>query len=255
MYVLIFRLISHTQHTHHPHPHPHPHHHHHHPGIPVSSSSTNNSLNTSAAADPSARFPFDRSPSPLPPDPFYSSGVESDHLYSVPNVHFSGASSSSSSSSRGGTGGPDPYDTAKPAKGFVEEASQCSLGEDSQCYTDVGSQCYSEGSQCHVGAGEGSPCYMLTGLHPGRCSSEGPSGAGRSADLDAYLEKFVYKDGWVPGAVSGQGPGPQRPAGSVQDSRGSLVSVQLPSNMDSQAFTWSSFDHTGGRLVLPESGE
>ncbi|KAL8580949.1 hypothetical protein ACOMHN_017516 [Nucella lapillus] len=243
-----------------PPPH-HPHQYNHHPhGVPLSS--TNNSLSASVAGggDAANRTPFDRSPSPLPPDPFYSSGVESDHLYSIPNVLFSG----SSSSREGGANAHNTYDTAKPAPpGFVEEASQCSLGEDSQCYTDVGSQCYSEGgSQCPNGEGSG-PCLMLAGDRAGRFSDgesrpnlPGRGGGSSNVDLDAYLEKFNYQGGWnLPERGGCGGGGGHSVAGSMQDSRQSLVSVQLPSNvMDSEAFTWSSFDHTGGRLVLPESG-
>ncbi|XP_053392555.1 netrin receptor UNC5C-like isoform X2 [Mercenaria mercenaria] len=41
---------------------------------------------------------------------------------------------------------------------------------------------------------------------------------------------------------------------NVRDSRGSLNSVELPSHIDTDAVTWSTFDHRGGRLSLPESG-
>ncbi|XP_060560218.1 netrin receptor UNC5B-a-like isoform X3 [Ruditapes philippinarum] len=41
---------------------------------------------------------------------------------------------------------------------------------------------------------------------------------------------------------------------NLRDSRGSLNSVELPSHIDTDAVTWSTFDHRGGRLMLPESG-
>lgn len=41
---------------------------------------------------------------------------------------------------------------------------------------------------------------------------------------------------------------------NLRDSRGSLMSVELPSHIDTDAVTWSTFDHRGGRLILPESG-
>ena len=41
---------------------------------------------------------------------------------------------------------------------------------------------------------------------------------------------------------------------NLRDSHNSLVSVELPNDMDTDAVTWSTFDHRGGRLTLPESG-
>ncbi|XP_050391272.1 netrin receptor UNC5C isoform X2 [Patella vulgata] len=41
---------------------------------------------------------------------------------------------------------------------------------------------------------------------------------------------------------------------NLQDSRQSMISVQLPSTIDADGVTWSTFDSCGGRLVLPESG-
>ncbi|XP_048760226.2 netrin receptor UNC5C-like isoform X3 [Ostrea edulis] len=41
---------------------------------------------------------------------------------------------------------------------------------------------------------------------------------------------------------------------NAMDSRHSILSVHLPPNADSEAVTWGSFNHAGGRLVLPESG-
>ena len=43
-------------------------------------------------------------------------------------------------------------------------------------------------------------------------------------------------------------------ADNFRDSHNSLASVELPNNMDTDAVTWSTFDHRGGRLTLPESG-
>lgn len=41
---------------------------------------------------------------------------------------------------------------------------------------------------------------------------------------------------------------------NIRDSRASLNSVELPSHIDTDAVTWSTFDYRGGRLTLPESG-
>ena len=43
-------------------------------------------------------------------------------------------------------------------------------------------------------------------------------------------------------------------ADNFRDSHNSLASVELPNNMDTDAVTWSTFDHRGGRLTLLESG-
>jgi hypothetical protein len=42
---------------------------------------------------------------------------------------------------------------------------------------------------------------------------------------------------------------------NAMESRHSMLSVHLPPNADSEAVTWGSFNHAGGRLVLPESGK
>ena len=50
---------------------------------------------------------------------------------------------------------------------------------------------------------------------------------------------------------------PSRPASqpdNLQDSRQSMISMQLPSTIDAEAVTWSTFSSSGGRLILPESG-
>ena len=41
---------------------------------------------------------------------------------------------------------------------------------------------------------------------------------------------------------------------NLRDSHNSLTSVEVPNDMDTDAVTWSTFDHRGGRLTLPESG-
>lgn len=41
---------------------------------------------------------------------------------------------------------------------------------------------------------------------------------------------------------------------NLHDSRESMMSVELPRHIDTDAVTWSTFDYHGGRLVLPESG-
>ena len=40
----------------------------------------------------------------------------------------------------------------------------------------------------------------------------------------------------------------------VRDSDNSLASCELPRHIDTDAVTWKTFDHRGGRLTLPESG-
>lgn len=42
---------------------------------------------------------------------------------------------------------------------------------------------------------------------------------------------------------------------NLLDSRHSMSSVQLPANAETEAVTWGSFNHSGGRLILPESGK
>ncbi|WAQ96586.1 UN5BB-like protein [Mya arenaria] len=41
---------------------------------------------------------------------------------------------------------------------------------------------------------------------------------------------------------------------NLNDSRDSVMSMELPSHIDTDAVTWSTFDCRGGRLTLPESG-
>ncbi|XP_052267332.1 netrin receptor UNC5B-a-like isoform X2 [Dreissena polymorpha] len=41
---------------------------------------------------------------------------------------------------------------------------------------------------------------------------------------------------------------------NLRDSRDSMMSVELPSTIDTDAVTWSTFDYRGGRLTLSESG-
>ena len=41
---------------------------------------------------------------------------------------------------------------------------------------------------------------------------------------------------------------------NLRDSHNSLTSIEVPNDMDTDAVTWSTFDHRGGRLTLPESG-
>ncbi|XP_069123995.1 netrin receptor UNC5C-like [Argopecten irradians] len=65
-------------------------------------------------------------------------------------------------------------------------------------------------------------------------------------------EKLPYEKD-VPPPVP-LGPRPPLQNNNVMDSRQSMMSVQLPSNIDMDAVAWSTFNHQGGRLVLPESG-
>jgi len=53
----------------------------------------------------------------------------------------------------------------------------------------------------------------------------------------------------------GSGGSPHGSQGdNMRTSRESMMSVELPSHIDTDAVTWSTFDYTGGRLILPESG-
>ncbi|XP_041362297.1 netrin receptor UNC5C-like isoform X3 [Gigantopelta aegis] len=49
-------------------------------------------------------------------------------------------------------------------------------------------------------------------------------------------------------------PRPSSQGENLQDSRQSMISMQLPSTIDAEAVTWSTFSSSGGRLLLPESG-
>ncbi|XP_035824121.1 netrin receptor UNC5B-b [Aplysia californica] len=74
---------------------------------------------------------------------------------------------------------------------------------------------------------------------------------------NASVEKLGMKDsksGLPPPAPSSCDGRPLSQCDSLQDSRQSVISVQLPGNVDTEAVTWSTFNHTGGRLFLPESG-
>ena len=79
-------------------------------------------------------------------------------------------------------------------------------------------------------------------------------------NLDSSMEKLTIKDNKA--GLPPPPPAPDchsRPASghsdSLQGSRQSVISVQLPGNVDTEAVTWSTFNYTGGRLVLPESGQ
>ena len=41
---------------------------------------------------------------------------------------------------------------------------------------------------------------------------------------------------------------------NLRDSKNSLMSNELPGHIDTDAVTWNTFDHRGGKLTLPESG-
>lgn len=78
-------------------------------------------------------------------------------------------------------------------------------------------------------------------------------------NLNSTVEKASMKDNKSglppPLSTSSCESRPLSQCDSLQDSRQSVISVQLPGNVDTEAVTWSTFNHTGGRLVLPESGE
>ncbi|KAK3593613.1 hypothetical protein CHS0354_025501 [Potamilus streckersoni] len=80
-------------------------------------------------------------------------------------------------------------------------------------------------------------------------------------NLDSSVEKLTIKNDKNTLMVTPVGScnhGNHRPPSdvgdSLMDSRQSMMSVQLPSNIDTDAVTWSTFNHTGGRLLIPESG-
>lgn len=80
--------------------------------------------------------------------------------------------------------------------------------------------------------------------------------------LPLYAEHRL-SNGSVPNRSSPELPPPNSPLAmnlappSVPnlDGRHSMASVQLPVNAETEAVTWGSFNHSGGRLVLPESGK
>lgn len=76
--------------------------------------------------------------------------------------------------------------------------------------------------------------------------------------LNATVEKIALKDSKSglppPPSISSCDSRPLSQCDSLQNSRQSVISVQLPGNVDTEAVTWSTFNHTGGRLILPESG-
>ncbi|XP_059163925.1 netrin receptor UNC5C-like isoform X2 [Physella acuta] len=74
-------------------------------------------------------------------------------------------------------------------------------------------------------------------------------------NLNTTVEKMKdNKSGLPPPPPSSCDSRPLSQCDSLQDSRQSVISVQLPGNVDTEAVTWSTFTHTGGRLILPESG-
>lgn len=77
-------------------------------------------------------------------------------------------------------------------------------------------------------------------------------------NLNSGVEKVGMKDNKSglppPSSTSSCDSRPLSQCDSLQDSRQSVISVQLPGNVDTEAVTWSTFSNTGGRLVLPESG-
>ncbi|XP_078318953.1 netrin receptor UNC5C-like isoform X2 [Crassostrea virginica] len=79
--------------------------------------------------------------------------------------------------------------------------------------------------------------------------------------LPLYAEHRL-SNGSVPNRSSPELPPPNSPLAMNLappgvpnlDGRHSMASVQLPVNAETEAVTWGSFNHSGGRLVLPESG-
>ncbi|GFR84427.1 netrin receptor UNC5C [Elysia marginata] len=73
-------------------------------------------------------------------------------------------------------------------------------------------------------------------------------------NLNSAADKLPMKDVKMAQAQCEGAARPMSQCDSLQDSRQSVISVQLPGNVDTEAVTWSTFNHMGGRLVLPESG-
>lgn len=76
-------------------------------------------------------------------------------------------------------------------------------------------------------------------------------------NLNSSMERLTIRDNKNMLAVPpvGMSSRPLSQNETLENSRQSLMSVQLPSNIDAEAVTWSTFTHMGGRLLLPESGE
>ncbi|KAL5018398.1 hypothetical protein ScPMuIL_004120 [Solemya velum] len=75
-------------------------------------------------------------------------------------------------------------------------------------------------------------------------------------NLNSSMERLTIRDNKNMLAVPpvGMSSRPLSQNETLENSRQSLMSVQLPSNIDAEAVTWSTFTHMGGRLLLPESG-
>ncbi|KAL8577212.1 hypothetical protein ACOMHN_041267 [Nucella lapillus] len=211
--------VQHPHHHHHPHQHQPPYIHH-----TNHSSGTNSTSHSADSPNNNHMGLLDKAPSYLPPDPPYGPGVSppslnSDtNLYSVPNAHLS------------------------------------SPGDVSQCYS--------------VDSARSQPQRLSGTL--GRPSKTVLVEPTLNPNLDSSMEKLALKDN--KGALPPPPPAPEsvghghghglghhsRPGSghsdSLQGSRQSVISVQLPGNVDTEAVTWSTFDFSGGRLVLPESG-
>ncbi|XP_076458521.1 netrin receptor UNC5C-like [Babylonia areolata] len=244
------------------------------PPLPASATATtrlnspaSNTISTSAEMQPTiALNPLNppstpsSSPSHFPPPggPLYSCGVDTDPLYSVPNAHFNNLQAA------------------------IDAASQCFSEEDSDCYVGGGSQCYMRagggGSVCSGGGGagdgggNGSSTYYAH-HHPSQAESLGgerkiintnpnmKAKHGGGSGADSSLSGGIYRDMqqqqqqrsaammMSPSGFGLQQQGVQ--AGGVDPP---VISIPLPSNVDTETYTWATFDCTGGRLLLPESG-
>nr|KAG5709521.1 hypothetical protein BaRGS_023203 [Batillaria attramentaria] len=114
------------------------------------------------------------------------------------------------------------------------------------------------GSQGYLSDGKLTPQHRLSGTlgRPNKTVFVEPT---VNHNLNTSMEKLAIHEN-----KAGLPPPPPAPeshsrpnsghSDSLQGSRQSVISVQLPGNVDTEAVTWSTFNYTGGRLVLPESG-
>ncbi|KAL8580951.1 hypothetical protein ACOMHN_017518 [Nucella lapillus] len=258
------------QQQHYPYPHHHPHPHHPHPQQPQPqhqqqqqqqqlqqqqllllqqqpappSLKRHNSSTICTSAEMPALIPLnnlDQSAHSVPQTPLYSSGLESDPLYSVPNAHFNLKA--------------------------VMEASCQAAEEDSDCYVGGGSQCYMRGggSSCsavgenhnhnHSNVHEDSSpdrreaCSSSSANKPSNVRATPPCSSSSASPLYPAEQSGYMEIKRLMPPVSSMMFG-----ASDMDENRSAMYAPLPSNVDTETYTWATFDATGGRLFLPESG-
>ncbi|XP_076447398.1 netrin receptor UNC5C-like isoform X3 [Babylonia areolata] len=220
------------------------------------SSGTNSTSHSADSPNNNHMGTLDKAPPYLPPDPPYSAGgggsvspPMSDNLYSVPNAHFS---------------------SNLPSPGDV---SQCYSTESGRSHSHPHPHPHQHPHPQHPHPQHPHPQHphpqhphpqqphRLSGTlgRPGKTMVVEPT---LNPNLDSSMEKLALKDKQAalpppPPAPESVGPHSRPGSGhsdSLQGSRQSVISVQLPGNVDTEAVTWSTFDFSGGRLVLPESG-